>query len=153
MRTICWNAMTKYSNDTKLGLLSQTGSHIKEDGCPLGCSAVQSGRSLPTFHRSLLPPSSGRWLIAQSDSYCQTLTTSTKHVFWYEVSIFHHTEWHSIQCTLAARNTSDGHMRPRVENPCLTAKPEGNTEHCHKPFGPGALFNFEVQISVPYILT
>jgi hypothetical protein len=30
-----------------------------EDGCLLGCSAVQSGRSLPTFQRSLLPPSPG----------------------------------------------------------------------------------------------
>jgi hypothetical protein len=28
------------------------------DGCLLGCSAVLSGRSLPTFQRSLLPPSS-----------------------------------------------------------------------------------------------
>jgi hypothetical protein len=38
------------------------GSHAGEyeDGCLLGCSAVLSGRSLPTFQRSLLPPSSGR---------------------------------------------------------------------------------------------
>jgi hypothetical protein len=35
------------------------GSHggEYEDGCLLGCSAVYSGRSLPTFQRSLLPPS------------------------------------------------------------------------------------------------
>jgi hypothetical protein len=32
----------------------------QEDGCILGCCAVQSGRSLPTFQRYLLPPSSGR---------------------------------------------------------------------------------------------
>jgi hypothetical protein len=31
-----------------------------EDCCLLGCSTVYSGRSLPTFQRSLLPPSSGR---------------------------------------------------------------------------------------------
>jgi hypothetical protein len=37
-----------------------------EDGCLLGCSAVLSGRSLPTFRRSLLPPSSGRSLIASN---------------------------------------------------------------------------------------
>jgi hypothetical protein len=39
------------------------GSHggEYEDGCLLGCSTVQSGRSLPTFQSSLLPPSSGRW--------------------------------------------------------------------------------------------
>jgi hypothetical protein len=30
-----------------------------KDGCRLGCSTVYSGRSLPTFQRSLLPPSSG----------------------------------------------------------------------------------------------
>jgi hypothetical protein len=29
------------------------------DGSLLSCSAVWSGRSLPTFQRSLLPPSSG----------------------------------------------------------------------------------------------
>jgi hypothetical protein len=32
---------------------------LYEDGYLLGCSAVLSGRSLPTFQRSLLPP--GRW--------------------------------------------------------------------------------------------
>jgi hypothetical protein len=31
-----------------------------EDGCLVGCSAMLSGRSLQTFQRSLLPPSSGR---------------------------------------------------------------------------------------------
>jgi hypothetical protein len=30
-----------------------------EDGCLLGCSAVQSGRNLPTFQMCLLPPQSG----------------------------------------------------------------------------------------------
>jgi hypothetical protein len=33
----------------------------EEDGCLLGCSAVYSGRSLPMFQRSLLPPSSARY--------------------------------------------------------------------------------------------
>jgi hypothetical protein len=38
-----------------------SGSHCGEyeDGCLLGCSAVESGRSLPTFQRYLLPPLSG----------------------------------------------------------------------------------------------
>jgi hypothetical protein len=31
-----------------------------EDGCLLGCSTVKSGRSLPTFQRTLLSTSSGR---------------------------------------------------------------------------------------------
>jgi hypothetical protein len=31
-----------------------------EDGCLLGCCALLSGRNLLTFHRCLLPPSSGR---------------------------------------------------------------------------------------------
>jgi hypothetical protein len=35
---------------------SHGGEH--EDGCLLGCCAVQSGRSLQTFQRYLLPPSS-----------------------------------------------------------------------------------------------
>jgi hypothetical protein len=34
-----------------------------EDGCLLGCIAVYTGISLPTFQRSVLPPSSGRWLV------------------------------------------------------------------------------------------
>jgi hypothetical protein len=40
------------------------GSHggEYEEGCLLGCSTVKSGRSLPTFQRSLLPPSSGQWV-------------------------------------------------------------------------------------------
>jgi hypothetical protein len=33
--------------------------YIHEDGCLLGCCAVSSGRSLRTFRRCLLPPSSG----------------------------------------------------------------------------------------------
>jgi hypothetical protein len=36
-----------------------SGSHggKYEDGCFLGCCAVQSGRKLPTFQRCLMPPS------------------------------------------------------------------------------------------------
>jgi hypothetical protein len=41
---------------------SQGGEY--EDGCLLGYNAVQSGRSLTTFQRCLLPPSSG-WLVTQ----------------------------------------------------------------------------------------
>jgi hypothetical protein len=38
-----------------------SGSHggEYEDGCLLGCCAVKSGRSSPTFQRCLLCPSSG----------------------------------------------------------------------------------------------
>jgi hypothetical protein len=32
----------------------------REDGCLLGCSSMYTGISLPTFQRSVLPPSSGR---------------------------------------------------------------------------------------------
>jgi hypothetical protein len=35
-------------------------SNLTEGDCLLGCSTVYSGRSLPAFQRSLLPPSSGR---------------------------------------------------------------------------------------------
>jgi hypothetical protein len=44
------------------------GSHggEYEDGCLLGCSTVLSGRSLPAFQRTLLPPSSRRWVKAYS---------------------------------------------------------------------------------------
>jgi hypothetical protein len=40
-----------------------SGSHSSEyeDGCLLGCCAMQPGRSLPTFQRCLLPPSSGQY--------------------------------------------------------------------------------------------
>jgi hypothetical protein len=46
------------------------GSHggDYEDGCLLGCSAVWTGVSLPTFQRSVLPPSSGRWVITSEIS-------------------------------------------------------------------------------------
>jgi hypothetical protein len=54
---------------TLVGLPGYTVLHRRRqpssysNGCLLGCSAVQSGGSLPTFQRSLLPPSSGRWVI------------------------------------------------------------------------------------------
>jgi hypothetical protein len=38
-----------------------------EDGCLLGCSTTLSGRRLPTFQRSLLPPSSGWWVAVTSE--------------------------------------------------------------------------------------
>jgi hypothetical protein len=37
--------------------------------CLLACSTVQSGESLPTFQRCLLPPSSGRQIIAHHRLY------------------------------------------------------------------------------------
>jgi hypothetical protein len=38
-----------------------------EDGCLLGCCDANSGTRLSTFQRSLLPPSSGRWLLSTSE--------------------------------------------------------------------------------------
>jgi hypothetical protein len=49
-----------YCNTATLAL-DHVNEMFSEDGCLLGCSAVYSGRSLQTFQRSLLPPSSGRW--------------------------------------------------------------------------------------------
>jgi hypothetical protein len=40
--------------ETKFFFLEWQMSIISEVGCFLGCSAVQSGRSIPTFHRWLL---------------------------------------------------------------------------------------------------
>jgi hypothetical protein len=48
------------TENTELKLLvKQTQS---EGGCLLGCSTGKYGRYWPTFQRSLLPPSSGRWI-------------------------------------------------------------------------------------------
>jgi hypothetical protein len=44
------------------GILCVEGRKKRKDDCLLGCCAVQSGRSLPTLQRCLLPPSSGRWV-------------------------------------------------------------------------------------------
>jgi hypothetical protein len=62
------NVKTSFESSFQKNLVSETldseisGSHSGEykDGCLLGCCAVWSGRSLPTFQRCLLPPSSGR---------------------------------------------------------------------------------------------
>jgi hypothetical protein len=40
---------------------------VTDDGCLLGCSAVQAGMSLPTFQRSVPPPLSGRWVLTRYD--------------------------------------------------------------------------------------
>jgi hypothetical protein len=58
-------------------------SHNK-DGCLLSCSAVLSGRSLPTFQRSLLPPSLGQLpfvLATVRTSNPIHITDSTAHFF------------------------------------------------------------------------
>jgi hypothetical protein len=58
------------------------GSHAGEyeDGCVLGCSAVKSGRSLPTFQRSLLPPSSGRWVSRHTRGHSSKMKSPRTHV-------------------------------------------------------------------------
>jgi hypothetical protein len=50
-------------NTNKTGDIMNWGSHGSEyeDGCLLGCSTMQTGMGLPTFQRSVLPPSSGVW--------------------------------------------------------------------------------------------
>jgi hypothetical protein len=45
-----------------------TNSFRFEDDCFLGCCAVSSGRSSPTFQRCLPPPSSGRWVSRSNHS-------------------------------------------------------------------------------------
>jgi hypothetical protein len=47
---------------------------LKEDGRLLGCSAVKTGRRLLTFQRSVLAPSSGRWVTSETsvNSYQST---------------------------------------------------------------------------------
>jgi hypothetical protein len=49
---------------------------VDVDDCLLEYCAVQSGKSLPTFQRYLLPPSSGRWLIALMMEAANTSETS-----------------------------------------------------------------------------
>jgi hypothetical protein len=49
------------------------------DGCLLGCSPVYSGRSLPTFQRTLLPPSSGRYSTERTEA---TRTSETSVNFY-----------------------------------------------------------------------
>jgi hypothetical protein len=48
------------SGSIVLGDISDSHDGEYEDHCLLGCCAVYSGRSLSTFQRYLLPPSSGR---------------------------------------------------------------------------------------------
>jgi hypothetical protein len=45
----------------KIHLYCYANTRIFEDGCLLGCCAENSGRSLPTFQRCLLLPSSWPW--------------------------------------------------------------------------------------------
>jgi hypothetical protein len=52
-----------------------------EDDCLLGCCAAWSGRSLPTFQRCLLPPSSG--LIALM---MEVVSTSETLVDFYQTT-------------------------------------------------------------------
>jgi hypothetical protein len=54
-----------------LRLLNQVAFCECEDGCLLRCSAVWSGRRLPTFQRYFLPPSSGLY------------NTEDSHIHWW----------------------------------------------------------------------
>jgi hypothetical protein len=60
-----------------VGLLKQVFNN--EDGCLLGCSAGESRRSLPTFQRSLLSPSSGRWWWRQRGPLKRWLPSTRLH--------------------------------------------------------------------------
>jgi hypothetical protein len=50
-----------------------------EGGCLLGCSAVWTGRSLPTFRKFLPPSSLGRWVSAKTAVFspCSLLPLDT----------------------------------------------------------------------------
>jgi hypothetical protein len=58
-----WNKAESHWSNNILSEISGSHSNKHEDGSLLGCCAVWSGRSLPTFHKCLLHPTSGRWLI------------------------------------------------------------------------------------------
>jgi hypothetical protein len=51
---------TKRNSGVKLDTERLKNKFTDEDGCLLGCCAMYSGTSLPTFKRCLLPPLSGR---------------------------------------------------------------------------------------------
>jgi hypothetical protein len=56
------NLLTTWvTNNSKESGISGSHGGKYEAGCLLGCCAVLSGRSSPTFQRCLLPQSSGRW--------------------------------------------------------------------------------------------
>jgi hypothetical protein len=61
------------SDHNDMNQLNDANSKDFEDGCLLGCSAMQSGRSVPTFQRSLLPPSSLIALMMKAASTSETL--------------------------------------------------------------------------------
>jgi hypothetical protein len=65
-----------------------SGSHggEYEDDCLLGCCAVLSGRSLPTFQRCLLPSSSGWW---ETDEWLIALMTEAASTFETLVNFYH----------------------------------------------------------------
>jgi hypothetical protein len=63
--SICFKSENTVAN--LLELIPHKQANSKED-CILGYCAVWSGRSLPTFQRCLLPPSSGRWGLIASTS-------------------------------------------------------------------------------------
>jgi hypothetical protein len=51
---------------------------LLEDDRLLGCSAVQSGRSLSAFQRSLLPPSSGMLIMHSLEAVTATMNVRIK---------------------------------------------------------------------------
>jgi hypothetical protein len=105
------------------------GSHggYYEDGCLPGCSAVKAGMSLPTFRRSVLPPSSGRSLLSSQRACtfriiilhqrCLNMTHDILPVvnstlliadtMWYQVVHMTTDRW---QSKYFARSVTDGSM-------------------------------------------
>jgi hypothetical protein len=85
-----WSMDTSSDQPVRNYLSEISGSHGSEyeDDCLLGCCAVKSGRSLPTFQRCLVPLSSGRswWIIALMMEAASTSETSVN---------FRQTTWHN----------------------------------------------------------
>jgi hypothetical protein len=50
-------------NATNVKIIKTVMNCVLEDGCPLDCSAMLTGISLSAFQMSLLPLSTGRWVI------------------------------------------------------------------------------------------
>jgi hypothetical protein len=74
-----------------------------EDGCLLSCNAVEPVRSLPTFKRYLLPPSSVRRVNTKDELFVALMTeavsTSETSVNFYQTTL--------------RTNSEDSHLRTR----------------------------------------
>jgi hypothetical protein len=77
-----------------------------EDGCLLGCSAVFSGRSFPTFQRPLLPPSAIALMMEEARS-SETL------VNFYQTTRCYNPEDSHLSMDVLAKREIRAHARNR----------------------------------------